>query len=306
MPKTRIYFILLVSCLIPLSFWAHANTAQTSVTEVRYNLSAQFIDPKQAYYISLLKLAMDKSEPKYGPYKMTPVEIEMPQSRTIKLVESEQHLDIVWTMTSIAREHHLQAVYIPLLKGLMGYRIGIIRQGDQARFDQVDSINAFKQIIIGQGIDWPDTEILQQNGFKVVSGSASKLLAMLFKARFDYFPRAIHEPWDELRRSDDIVLEQCLLLRYASPIYFFVNKKNTLLAERIEYGLRLAINDGSFDKLFYNHPITEGVIAKAELDKRIEFAINNPLLSPKSAELLKESQLWLTALEKISPTTSLN
>ncbi|MCW3174243.1 type 2 periplasmic-binding domain-containing protein [Shewanella subflava] len=306
MPKTRIYFILLVSCLIPLSFWVHANTAQASVTEVRYNLSVQFVDPKQAYYISLLEMAMSKSEPKYGPYKMTPVVIEMPQGRTIKLVESEQHLDIVWTMTSIERENQLQAVYIPLLKGLMGYRIGIIRKGDQARFNQIDSIKALKHIIIGQGSDWPDTEILQQNGFKVVSGSASQLLAMLSKARFDYFPRAIHEPWDELARSDDIELEQHLLLRYASPIYFFVNKKNTLLAERIEYGLRLAINDGSFDKLFYNHPITEGVIAKAELDKRIEFAINNPLLSPKSAELLKESQLWLTALEKISPTIPLN
>ena len=104
------------------------------------------VDPKQAYYISLLEMAMQKSEPKFGPYKMTPVEIEMPQGRTIKLVESKQHLDIVWTMTSIERENQLQAIYIPLLKGLMGYRIGIIRQGEQAKFDQVNSLNAFKKI----------------------------------------------------------------------------------------------------------------------------------------------------------------
>ena len=306
MEINRIYYILLITFFIPLSFFAQANNAPTPMTEVRYNLSAQFVDPKQAYYISLLEMAMQKSEPKFGPYKMTPVEIEMPQGRTIKLVESKQHLDIVWTMTSIERENQLQAIYIPLLKGLMGYRIGIIRQGEQAKFDQVNSLNAFKKIIIGQGVDWPDTEILERNGFKVVSGSASNLLAMLSKERFDYFPRAIHEPWDELARSDDIALEQHLLLRYASPIYFFVHKQNKHLAERIEFGLRLAINDGSFDKLFQNHPITAGVIEKAQLNKRIEFEMSNPLLSPKSAELLKESHLWLTALEKMPQSTRQN
>jgi hypothetical protein len=171
-----------------LSFFTHANSQSDLVTEVRYNLSAQFIDPKQAYYISLLELAMNKSEPKYGAYKMTPVTIEMPQGRSIKLVESEQHLDIVWTMTSIERENHLQAIYIPLLKGLMGYRIGIIRQGEQAKFDHVNSLNEFKKIIIGQGTDWPDTEILTSNGFKVVSGSASKLLACYRKPVLITFP----------------------------------------------------------------------------------------------------------------------
>ncbi|MCL1143301.1 hypothetical protein [Shewanella gaetbuli] len=276
-----------------------ANSSNNSPTlyEVKYNISTQFVDPKQAYYISLLELALQKTTADFGPYKMTPVELEMPQGRTVKLVQANQHIDIVWTMTSIERESQLQAVYIPLLKGLMGYRIGIIRKEGQAQFDQINTLAEFKRVLIGQGSDWPDTTILQQNGFSVISGSASKLLAMLVKQRFDYFPRAIHEPWDELARRDDLALESRLLLRYAAPIYFFVNKDNVKLAARIEKGLRIAISDGSFDQLFYNHPITEGIIEKAQLDKRIEFEIANPLLSPKSAELLNEKHLWLTAIE---------
>lgn len=295
---TKAVLYLITSIGLMFSFNGEANAIDAKkITEVKYNLSVQFVDPKQAYYISLLELALQKSELKYGAYKITPVMIEMPQARTIKLVESKKHLDIVWTMTSIERETQLQAVYIPLLKGLMGYRIGIIRKGDHNRFNELNSLSEFKRILIGQGSDWPDTDILQQNGFSVISGSASKLIAMLVKGRFDYFPRAIHEPWDELSRSDDIELEQHLLLHYPAPIYFFVNKQNKALAERLEFGLRLAIDDGSFDKLFLNHPITTGIIDRAQLHKRTKFEIANPLLSPKSTALLNEAKLWLTTLE---------
>jgi hypothetical protein len=296
MAKTVLYLMISIGLLLFVNGEAEAIDNE-EITEVKYNLSVQFVDPKQAYYIALLELALQRSQSKYGAYKMTPVVIEMPQARTIKLVESNQHIDIVWTMTSIERENQLQAVYIPLLKGLMGYRIGIIRKGEQSRFSGINSLTEFKRILIGQGSDWPDTDILQQNGFSVISGSASKLLAMLAKNRFDYFPRAIHEPWDELSRRDDIELEQHLLLHYAAPIYFFVNKQNKPLAERLEFGLRQTIDDGSFDELLLNHPITAGVIEKAQLHKRRQFEIANPLLSPKSAALLNDAKLWLTTLE---------
>lgn len=277
---------------------APLDNTRTTPLVVSYNISTQFIDPKQTYYISLLELALEKSVHAFGPYQLNPTVLEMPQGRTIKMVEQNQLLDIVWTMTSIERENQLRAVYIPLLKGLMGYRIGIIRKGDQARFDQIKTIDDLKRLAMGQGTDWPDTDILRHNGFNLVAGAAHSLLAMLVKERFDFFPRAIHEPWDELARRDDISLEQHLLLKYPAPIYFFVNKDNTLLADRLEYGLRAAIADGSFDNLFYHHPITEGIIEKARLDHRQEFEIFNPLLSEKSAELLKEPALWLTSISQ--------
>lgn len=120
----------------------------------------------------------------------------------------------------------------------MGYRIGIIRKGEQSRFSGINSLTEFKRILIGQGSDWPDTDILQQNGFSVIAGSASKLLAMLAENRFDDFPPAIHESWDELSRRDDIELEQHLLLHFVAAINFFVNKQNKPLAERLEFGIR--------------------------------------------------------------------
>ncbi|WMO16706.1 hypothetical protein [Pseudoalteromonas piscicida] len=37
---------------------------------VRYNISKEFADPKQDYYIALLRLALNKSRDKYGVYQL--------------------------------------------------------------------------------------------------------------------------------------------------------------------------------------------------------------------------------------------
>ncbi len=116
---------------------------------------------------------------------------------------------------------------------------------------------------------------------------------MLSRGRFDAFPRALHEPWGEVKGREDIAVESSLLIKYSAPIYFFVNNHNEQLALRIESGLKLAIEDGSFDKLFYSHPTTAKVLQQANLKNRKVFEIGNPSLSPKSRELLNNRALWL-------------
>ena len=67
----------------------------------------------------------------------------------------------------------------------------------------------------------------------------------------------MNEPWDELKARPkllNLVIEPNLMLVYPAPIYFCKQKKNAKLARRIKKGLDLAIEDGSFDKLFYDHP----------------------------------------------------
>ncbi|MGP1721697.1 substrate-binding periplasmic protein [Shewanella frigidimarina] len=293
MKSSLIWILTIIILCVSYSLKA-VDTSVQPKTIVTYNAAIHGIDPKQAYFVSLLELALEKSRDKYGDFQMNAAMIQMPQGRALKMVADNTIIDVVWTMTSIEREDQLQAIYVPLLKGLMGYRIGLIRKNDQAKFDNIHSIEDIKKTLIGQGADWPDVPILNSNGFTVTSGSDSRLIAMLLKGRFDYYPRSIHEPWRDLYRYPDVILEQRILLKYPAPIYFFVSKDNTSLAQRIEFGLRKAIDDGSFDDLFYNHPITQGMLSKSELDNRTEFVLHNPFLSKKSADLLNETQLWLT------------
>lgn len=160
---------------------ASENALELEHTIVNYNASVQGVDPKQAYFISLLALALDKSASRYGTFQMRAAMINMPQNRTLKMLAENKNIDVAWSMTSIEREAQLQAVYIPLLKGLMGYRIGIIRKGDQEKFDQLTSLEDLKKILMGQGLDWPDTNILNSNGFNVVPGPDMSLISMLLK-----------------------------------------------------------------------------------------------------------------------------
>jgi len=260
---------------------------------VRYNVASQDIDSKQSYYLAVLKLALHKSQPEFGPFQLEPVFVETLQGRRIKLVADEQLIDVMWTMTSRQREQELRAIYIPIMKGLMGYRIALIRRGDQKRFDRVSTLAELQALIWGQGRDWPDSDILESQGFTVMRGNSSSLIDMLSRGRFDAFARALHEPWDEVKGREDIAVESSLFIKYSAPIYFFVNNQNKQLELRIKHGLELAIEDGSFDKLFDSHPTTAEVLQRANLKNRKVFQIDNPNLSPRSRELLNNKALWL-------------
>jgi len=275
------------------SYQSGGSAAEGATEIVRYNVASGKLDSKQSYYLEVLKLALQKSEAEFGPFLLEPVFVETLQGRRIKLVADEQLIDVMWTMTSREREQELRAIYVPLMKGLMGYRIALIRSGDQQRFEQFNSLAELKRLTWGQGLDWPDSDILESQGFDLMRGKSSSLIEMLSRSRFDAFPRALHEPWSEVEGRDDVVVESSLIIKYSAPIYFFVNNQNERLARRIEAGLELAIEDGSFDKLFYSHPTTAEVLQRANLKHRKIFEIDNPDLSPRSRELLDNKALWL-------------
>jgi len=260
---------------------------------VRYVNSEKFPDPKQSYFVDLLTLALEASKEKFGDYQMQGVAIEMAQGRTSIMLERNAYIDVAWRMTSKELEQHLQAIYFPLLKGMMGYRIFIIRKNDQHFFNKNISLQALKLIPLGQGYNWPDTDILVGNGFNVTRGYDNYLLKMLAHKRFDLFPRAIHEPWLEIKGKPEFMVEKKLMLKYPAPIFFFVNQANKRLQQRLNYGLNELLNTGKFEQFFLNHPVTAGILDKANVSSRAIFTLNNPLLSEQTKILLKDQRLWI-------------
>ena len=105
---------------------------------------------------------------------------------------------------------------------------------------------------------------------------------MIEAKRFDYFPRGTSEAWFELiqRKTDRLIIEKNLLLYYPADIYFFVNKNNEALAKRIEKGLEILIDNGEFDKFFYNHPRISTAFNK--LKNRRIIKLTNPYLPPET------------------------
>ncbi len=285
----KIYFLLAVLLTYSGIVWAND-------LKVRHIRPESAKDLRNHYYIDMLRLALDKTSDMDDSSILVMSEKTMYQKRALEQLKRAQGIDVVWTMTSTKREAELQAVRIPLLKGLLGYRIFIIRKGEEPRFAGIQTLDDLKQLTAGQGRDWPDTQILRANGIKVVDSiNYDGLFGMLQYKRFDYFPRGVNEAWAEVKAHPDknLVVEKTLLLQYPAPIYFFVNKQNNKLADRLERGLRIAIKDGSFEQLFKNHPANKEIFELTKIDKRNIFRLQNPFLP--QATPLAEKALWYTA-----------
>lgn len=261
---------------------------------VKIKRTSQSQEYRDKYYLDLLDLALKSSIDKYGPYKLIRSKMTMVQSRSIKMLEkSNKTISILWTMTSKTREKELAPIRIPLLKGLMGHRILIIAFGNQNKFDRITNIEELSKLTAIQGHDWPDTEILKAAGIKINTSSAyNGMFKMVASKRVDYFPRGIVEIYGEIKNQKNpaLTIEKNILIKYPAPMYFFTNKKDTILNERIRYGLRKSIKNGEFDKLFFGNPNFSQLLDKSNLRNRRVFEIANPLLPVETP--LEDKSLW--------------
>lgn len=244
-------------------------------------------DRRFDYALQLLQLGLSKTG---TDYRVQLAPIPMNQERQVLELEADRTIDVAPIPSSAEREERLLPIRIPIQKGLLGLRLGLIRKGDQARFAGVNTLEDLKRVRIAQGQEWPDTLILRGNGIDVITAPRYEgLFGMLVSQRFDYFPRSVNEIWDELEiHGGALEVESRIVLRYFYDAYFMVNKKNARLAQAIRQGLEKAVADGSFDRLFDQHHGER--LRKAQLDKRTVIELKNPLLTPGTPS--DRPELW--------------
>jgi hypothetical protein len=177
---------------------------------------------------------------------------------------------------------------------MLGHRIFIIEKGKQHLFDNIQDLDDLKSLKAGQGTTWGDTQVLL--GAKIPTVTTLKyhnLFPMLEGDRFDYFPRAIHEPWSEIEWQKDLNLtvEERVLLVYPFAMYFFVAKDNKKLHDLIYKGFETAIQDGSYDKLFYSNPLIKDALNRTKISERVVIRIPNPSMGPKTP--FDREEFWL-------------
>jgi hypothetical protein len=269
----------LLLCMLTMSLQSHAE----SLRMVRGNNSIE------AYAKGLLKLSLSKVSTTYDWQE--PVENTSEERIVQMLVDGD--LDIAWYASTNDLEERLLPVRIPMYRGLLGYRVLMIKKGTQHKFNSVKTLEDLRRFSLGQGLFWADTQVLESNGLHVVKVLKYEgLFHMLDGDRFDAYPRGVHEPWAEIQRYPALQLdvEDNLILSYINPFYFFVNKSNPDLARDIETGLRIAIEDGSFNEYFLADPTIKDVINRANFKDRLIIKLNNPKL-PKQTPV-DDKSLW--------------
>lgn len=256
--------------------------------QLKYNMPSNV---QTDYMQGLLKLALSYSG---KTYVFSTTEETYSRPRLMESVKNGS-VSLMWGGTSDQMESDYLPIRIDAYRGLMSHRVLIIRNGDQARFDQVKTLDDLRKIKFGQGRSWQDASIMKNAGFDVVTSTKKPgLFYMLDGGRFDAFPRGANEAWSETAAFPNLNLtvEKQLVLVYPLPTYFFVHKGDPELAKDIENGLEAAIKDGRFDNYFYNSKEVKDALDRADLPNRRAFHITNPFL-PKATPL-ERKELWIS------------
>jgi ABC-type amino acid transport substrate-binding protein len=217
------------------------------------------------YYHKVLELVLSKTIPTHGAYELKLIPVIANENRLLRAIEQHK-VDVTWMPYQQDMGLQVTPVRFRLLKNLSDYRILLIRDNDQERFSTIKSLDDLRKFRGGMGSHWPDRWVMEANGLPLtLSVSYPNLFKMLAAGRFDYFSRGIYQVEPELMQYGELglVVEQNLLLHYENPVYFYVNKQNTELAQRILQGLETAAEDGSLDALFNEFP--RFALAQAQL-----------------------------------------
>lgn len=243
------------------------------------------------YFVDALSLILNASKAPDETIEFRFAEKSLAHARWIMAVTNDTGNNVLWVMTNKSREESLTAIRMPLLKGLMGYRVLVIRKEDEAKFKHIKTLRDLQGLKVGQGIHWPDTDILQANKFQTVEALLKEnLYKMLAAKRFDFFPRSITEMYleEDFVRAYNLMVEPHLLLHYPTDFYFFVNKQNVELAERLRKGWAIVQKNGEFEKFFTNAQRIQAAMAILQGPPRIVIELDNPFLSQETANLLSE------------------
>jgi len=257
--------------------------------QISYPRPLSDLDLRTAYPVKLLSLALDQTGVNY---RLIPSDKILLQGKALKALAANREINVVWSGTNTQREEQLLPIRIPIYKGLIGWRLLLIRDDMSERFKYIQKSENLVKLIAVQGHDWPDTKILQANGFEVATANNYEtLFDMVRKAQADFFPRSLVEVWGELANpvlSDRLVMEPNIVIRYPTAMYFFVNKKSVPLANLLETGLEMAIANGKFEELFLQ--VHQEMFNKFNIKERRFFDMENTFLP--EATPLERKELW--------------
>ncbi|NLR74544.1 ABC transporter substrate-binding protein [Leeia aquatica] len=289
----RAWLTLLLSGFVSVALWA-------APIRVVFPRPETDIDVRDRYAYDLLQEALEHTRKDFGEYVLVRSSSPINRLRSVlALNDPNGEVNVINVPTSVSYEQALRPIRIPIDKGLLGYRLLLIRDKDQPRFDAIRNLDQLRQLRAGLQENWTITDVWRQAGFKVVTSSDYEpLFSMLSYGRFDYFLRGVDEIMPEWQGHHDklpsLKIEQSLLVYLPLPRYFFTGRtqEGERLGQRIEAGLQRMRQDGRFEQMFqtYQSELLRGL----KLQGRRVLRLENPNLPAETP--LNDPSLWYSPL----------
>ncbi|MBU2883170.1 transporter substrate-binding domain-containing protein [Psychrosphaera sp. B3R10] len=267
--KSQLYILSFTLLLVGMGLNAQTN--------IKYMAQLDTAAQNTSYSVRMLEEVCLVINRDFGGCKLEPVSVPMLQRRQLKSL-TQKKLDIVWTVTTAEREKNYRPIRIPLMKGFIGYRIATTNTNTKHHFTQPENLPAIKSLLAAQGHDWPDSTILRNNGFNVFETTLlDQIYQNVGRSIYDYTLRGVLETYSDLSnvKGKNLHVDENLLFRYRSAIYYFVRAEDEALANKIQQALLVLIKNGTFDKIFYEFNDHQKIINDANLEQRHIIELQN-------------------------------
>jgi hypothetical protein len=264
----------------------------STACEIRYPGFDEEADHRHDFPLRVLKLIVANSKKVLGPCTL----VEGPkatQKRTIELLKLGKVFDVAWLPAQRDLNENLLPIYVPIRKGLLGWRLLLIRKNSQGEFGKVNELRDLQKFATAYDPDWQDWPVMKKHFPNLIKATSYEgLFKMLHLGRVDFISRALHEAYVETKNRQEnmpeLEVENSLAIYYRQADFFYVSPSKKELYEKLTKGFKQIIRNGSFAKLFYE--TYASLIIKVNIPERTLFYLENPNLS-KHTPLL-DPELW--------------
>ena len=242
--------------------------------------------------IALLKLALERAEEEYGKIEIKAASASSLIDAFSTLELDETGFDAVISAVDLDREGRFLPVYVPLNRGLLGFRLCLINPNQQSMFDQINAREDFSKfsVSITQGKTSPDVDILEFNTIDVVVDDTDNLrIENLINNTAQCYSRSLIEVGHDLDKFDSVALESSLMLVYPLADIIYFRQGAQTLKDAIEYGLQALIEDGSYMEEFYS--AYAEIFEKYRIYERKLLLLPHPSLSEKARSAINNHGL---------------
>lgn len=237
---------------------------------------------RQQYELKLLRAALNASKQQYGEYQLIHDATEL-TAQEESAVFRTKGADVFVTVAGnpkLAQEDKIIVPH-PLMKGLLGYRLLIVRQQDLDTFAAIQTDASFKRLRIGIPDGWADADLFRHNGYNVVEGGTfNEIFDLLAADKFDYVALGANEIEQAFERRaesyDMFTIEPTTLVYYPFALVFYVNPDKPALAKRLRDGLNAIDENGEAQRLF--EKAAGDIVEHFNLEQRKIFRLDNPML----------------------------
>lgn len=222
------------------------------------------------------------------------------QRALISMSNDQAPFDLFFSGYSKQRQENLLQVDVPLTMGLLGARVLVVNADRAATLNQqLAHRDDVQSIMIGSGIHWPDTDILEYNGYQILRGKYQGLWKMLRSRRIDAFARGIEEAFGEIEQRREVtpapvILDRWLLV-YPLDYFIYLDPDAQALHQELTTALQAMHRSGEFLAIVQRNRNASAALHWLRQGKHQTLFLENPQLSDRLRSL--PGSYWLPEVQ---------